>query len=103
MGEPLAETEYDVIVVGTALPHAVAAAALARIGRRVLHVDAAGFYGQMWSSHTLHSAAQWSAGVSVRARPDPPLRIRTALMSTLPWPCGGGVGCRGAAGGGGSA
>ena len=47
MEDWLDDTAYDVIVVGTGLTEAVAAAALARSGRKVLHLDALPFYGEV--------------------------------------------------------
>lgn len=47
MEDWLDETTYDVIVVGTGLTEAVAAAALARSGRKVLHLDSLPFYGEV--------------------------------------------------------
>jgi len=43
----LDETAYDVIVVGTGVTEAAVAAALARSGRRVLHLDALPYYGEV--------------------------------------------------------
>ena len=45
--------EFDAIVIGTGLPNAMVAAALARVGRRVLHLDGMALYGGSWSSVTL--------------------------------------------------
>ena len=47
MEDWLDETTYDVIVVGTGLTESIAAAALARTGRKVLHLDALPFYGEV--------------------------------------------------------
>lgn len=47
MQDWLDETAYDVIVVGTGLTEAAVAAALARSGRRVLHLDALPYYGEV--------------------------------------------------------
>lgn len=41
----LEDTSYDVIVVGTGPVQSVVAAALARIGKKVLHLDPNGYYG----------------------------------------------------------
>lgn len=43
----LDETAYDVIVVGTGVTEAAVAAALARSGRKVLHLDALPYYGEV--------------------------------------------------------
>ena len=52
MDAPLDETSYDVIVVGTGLVQSLVAAAAARIGRRVLHLDGNGYYGDTAASLT---------------------------------------------------
>jgi hypothetical protein len=36
---PPSDNAYDAVVIGTGLPNAILAAALARVGRRVLHID----------------------------------------------------------------
>jgi RAB protein geranylgeranyltransferase component A len=41
------EKKYDVIVVGTGVTEAAVAAALARSGRKVLHLDALPYYGEV--------------------------------------------------------
>lgn len=46
--EPLTETEYDAVIVGTGLSESILAAALALAGSKVLHLDANGFYGGAW-------------------------------------------------------
>jgi ribulose 1,5-bisphosphate synthetase/thiazole synthase len=48
MDDWLDDTAYDVIIVGTGLTETVAAAALARSGRKVLHLDALPFYGEVF-------------------------------------------------------
>ena len=44
------ETTYDVIVVGTGVTEAVVAAALARSGKKVLHIDSLPYYGEVYCS-----------------------------------------------------
>lgn len=46
--EPLSQTEYDVVILGTGLPESILAASLALAGSRVLHLDPNGFYGGEW-------------------------------------------------------
>lgn len=46
--EPLAQTEYDVVILGTGLPESILAAALALAGSRVLHLDPSDSYGGDW-------------------------------------------------------
>ena len=55
----LDDTAYDVIVVGTGLTESIAAAALARVGRKVLHIDSLPFYGEPYSTHTLPALREW--------------------------------------------
>merc|ERR1711959_772548 len=43
--EPLEDTEYDVIVVGTGLCESMVAGALAVAGQKVLHLDHRSYYG----------------------------------------------------------
>ncbi len=50
---------YDVIVVGSGLPHSVLAAALARAGKRVAHVDTHPYYGDLWTSLSLKEFFNW--------------------------------------------
>lgn len=57
-------TEYDVIVVGTGLVECVVAAAAARIGKKVLHIDKNDYYGVQWASFTLKGAQQWVEAVT---------------------------------------
>ena len=39
MDGPPSDNVFDAVVIGTGLPNAILAAALSRIGRRVLHID----------------------------------------------------------------
>ena len=39
MEPPPSDNAYDAVVIGTGLPNAILAAALARVGKRVLHID----------------------------------------------------------------
>ncbi|XP_042231029.1 rab proteins geranylgeranyltransferase component A-like [Homarus americanus] len=52
-------TEYDVIVVGTGLVECIVAAASARVGKKVLHIDKNDYYGGQWASFTLRNIEQW--------------------------------------------
>ena len=60
--DPLDEV-FDAIVVGTGLTEALLAAALARIGKRVLHLDANQYYGDRWAAFTLDSFCEWAEGL----------------------------------------
>ena len=51
--------EFDVIVVGTGLTESLLAAACARAGRRVLHLDSNDHYGSRGSSFGLKQMDAW--------------------------------------------
>lgn len=52
-------TDHDVIVVGTGMPESIVAAAVSRIGQRVLHLDKEAHYGSLWASYNLSSLREW--------------------------------------------
>lgn len=52
--------DYDVIIVGTGLTESILAAALARIGKIVLHIDRNQFYGGEFTSFTLSNLIEWA-------------------------------------------
>ncbi|KAK8731812.1 hypothetical protein OTU49_007276 [Cherax quadricarinatus] len=52
-------TDYDVIVLGTGLVECIVAAASARVGKKVLHIDKNDYYGGQWASFTLKGLEQW--------------------------------------------
>ncbi|NXH41528.1 RAE2 geranylgeranyltransferase, partial [Dicaeum eximium] len=52
-------TEFDVVVVGTGLPESIIAAACARSGQRVLHVDSRNYYGGNWASFSFSGLLSW--------------------------------------------
>eukprot|EP01114_Cavostelium_apophysatum_P013011 TRINITY_DN3063_c0_g1_i1.p1 TRINITY_DN3063_c0_g1~~TRINITY_DN3063_c0_g1_i1.p1 ORF type:complete len:594 (+),score=126.98 TRINITY_DN3063_c0_g1_i1:76-1782(+) len=51
--EALDETNFDVIIVGTGMTEAILSGAIARIGKKVLHIDSNEFYGDYTASFTL--------------------------------------------------
>ncbi|MPC07945.1 Rab proteins geranylgeranyltransferase component A 1 [Portunus trituberculatus] len=65
-------TQYEVIVVGTGLVECVVAAAAARVGKKVLHIDKNDYYGVQWASFTLKGAQQWVDEVTATPAPTPP-------------------------------
>ncbi|KAK8401360.1 hypothetical protein O3P69_002847 [Scylla paramamosain] len=65
-------TQYEVIVVGTGLVECVVAAAAARVGKKVLHIDKNDYYGVQWASFTLKGAQQWVDEVTTTPAPTPP-------------------------------
>ncbi|XP_014675743.1 PREDICTED: rab proteins geranylgeranyltransferase component A 2-like [Priapulus caudatus] len=54
-------TEFDAIVVGTGMTECILAAALARIGKNVLHIDRNDHYGGDWASFNMDSMRRWIA------------------------------------------
>ncbi|XP_054713825.1 rab proteins geranylgeranyltransferase component A 2-like [Uloborus diversus] len=50
---------FDVIVVGTGMPECIIAAAAARIGKKVLHLDRNGYYGGEWASFSFDKFLEW--------------------------------------------
>ncbi|XP_070554457.1 rab proteins geranylgeranyltransferase component A 2-like [Ptychodera flava] len=52
-------SEYDAIVIGTGVPESILAAALARIGQGVLHIDRNDYYGSDWSTFNFDSLERW--------------------------------------------
>ncbi|XP_038055645.1 rab proteins geranylgeranyltransferase component A 2-like [Patiria miniata] len=59
MAAPDLPTEYDEIVLGTGLQESILAAALARIGHRVLHLDRNDYYSGDWATFHLRSLQEW--------------------------------------------
>ncbi|CAH0515773.1 unnamed protein product [Peronospora belbahrii] len=49
----LKETEYDIVLIGTGIVESILAGALARIGKKVLHLDQNDYYGSNYASFTL--------------------------------------------------
>jgi hypothetical protein len=77
--DPLARP-FDVVVLGTGLVESIVAAAAARAGKRVLHMDAAQFYGGDAASLPISQWADWASarvtddvtgGAGVQAAPLP--------------------------------
>ncbi|XP_054432681.1 rab proteins geranylgeranyltransferase component A 2 [Pteronotus mesoamericanus] len=52
-------TEFDVVIIGTGLPESILAAACARSGQRVLHIDSRSYYGGNWASFSFSSLLSW--------------------------------------------
>ncbi|KAG0182109.1 hypothetical protein DFQ28_010238 [Apophysomyces sp. BC1034] len=55
----LEETEFDIIVLGTGLIESIIAGALARAGKKVLHLDNNAHYGSQWSVFGLRDLIVW--------------------------------------------
>ncbi|XP_077983640.1 rab proteins geranylgeranyltransferase component A 2-like isoform X2 [Glandiceps talaboti] len=52
-------SEYDAIVIGTGVPESILAAALARIGQGVLHIDRNDYYGSDWATFNFEGLERW--------------------------------------------
>ncbi|KAI7886495.1 rab protein geranylgeranyltransferase component A [Lichtheimia hyalospora FSU 10163] len=59
MATTLEETDFDVIVLGTGLPESITAGALARAGKKVLHIDSSELYGGNWSVYDIKNMLNW--------------------------------------------
>uniref|UniRef100_K3WS56 Rab proteins geranylgeranyltransferase component n=1 Tax=Globisporangium ultimum (strain ATCC 200006 / CBS 805.95 / DAOM BR144) TaxID=431595 RepID=K3WS56_GLOUD len=68
MDQSLKETEYDVILVGTGMVEAILAGALARVGKKVLHLDQNDYYGSNYASFPLKQFRQWMQNESAAPR-----------------------------------
>eukprot|EP00041_Stephanoeca_diplocostata_P016854 m.334442 g.334442 ORF g.334442 m.334442 type:complete len:787 (-) comp20506_c0_seq3:255-2615(-) len=60
MAEAGMETEYDAVLLGTSLELSILAAALSRIGKRVLHLDSNDFYGGSHGTFSLDETRKFS-------------------------------------------
>ncbi|CAH0474695.1 unnamed protein product [Peronospora belbahrii] len=56
----LKETEYDIVLIGTGIVESILAGALARIGKKVLHLDQNDYYGSNYASFTLSQFLRWT-------------------------------------------
>ncbi|XP_033743343.1 rab proteins geranylgeranyltransferase component A 2-like [Pecten maximus] len=52
--------DFDVIVLGTGMPESILAAALSRVGQKVLHIDRNEYYSGQWASFNLENIAKWT-------------------------------------------
>ncbi|KAI8082210.1 GDP dissociation inhibitor [Thamnidium elegans] len=59
MEDNLEETNFDYIVLGTGLIESILAGSLARVGKKVLHLDSHQNYGGNWSVFGFRELAQW--------------------------------------------
>ena len=57
---------YDVVICGTGLTQSILAAALARVGKKILHCDSNDFYGDLDAVLTLDSIDDWITNVQTR-------------------------------------
>jgi len=73
---------FEVVVLGTGLVESTVAAAAARLGHTVLHVDTAGYYGGEYASFTLEGLSQWISGDSTGKRNQPSLNDESCDETT---------------------
>ncbi|KAL9554867.1 hypothetical protein MBANPS3_002610 [Mucor bainieri] len=59
MSDNLEETSFDYIVLGTGLIESILAGSLARVGKKVLHLDSHQNYGGNWSVFGFRELVQW--------------------------------------------
>ena len=62
--EPELPGHFDVVVVGTGLTESLVAAAAARAGKTVLHLDANPFYGARNATLSLDALSKWLDGTA---------------------------------------
>ncbi|CAM9304201.1 unnamed protein product [Lampetra planeri] len=66
---------FDVVLLGTGLPESIVAAACARVGQSVLHLDRRDYYGGNWASFNLQGLQDWIRDcTTVSDAPPPPPR-----------------------------
>ncbi|KAF8306253.1 FAD/NAD(P)-binding domain-containing protein [Clavulina sp. PMI_390] len=54
------DSRFDIAVIGTGLSQSIAAAALARSGHKVLHIDSNAYYGSRTACLTLQELLEWA-------------------------------------------
>lgn len=64
--EGLLMNGYDVVICGTGLTQSILAAALARVGKKILHCDSNDFYGDLDAVLSLDSIDDWIKNVQTR-------------------------------------
>ena len=65
------QDSFDTIVVGTGLVESILAAALARAGQKVLHLDQNQFYGSDWTTLTPLEFRAWNKSTNTPNEPTP--------------------------------
>ncbi|XP_070808230.1 rab proteins geranylgeranyltransferase component A 1 [Pituophis catenifer annectens] len=73
-------SEFDVVVIGTGLPESIIAAACARSGQRVLHVDSRNYYGGNWASFSFSGLLSW---IKENQEPADPCEESTAWQGLI--------------------
>lgn len=68
MDKTLLEAEYDAVIVGTGMAEAILAGALARVGKKVLHLDQNDYYGSNYASFPLDQFRRWTQNAAIAPR-----------------------------------
>ncbi|KAJ0400891.1 hypothetical protein P43SY_004503 [Pythium insidiosum] len=68
MDAELLAVEYDAVIVGTGMAEAILAGALARAGKKVLHVDQNDYYGSNYASFPLEQFLRWTRNEPIAAQ-----------------------------------
>ncbi|XP_054069663.1 rab proteins geranylgeranyltransferase component A 1 isoform X2 [Rissa tridactyla] len=55
----MSRSDYEILPIRTCLPESIIAAACARSGQRVLHVDSRNYYGGNWASFSFSGLLSW--------------------------------------------
>ncbi|XP_029924308.1 rab proteins geranylgeranyltransferase component A 1 [Myripristis murdjan] len=63
-------SEFDVVILGTGLAESVVAAACARVGQRVLHLDRKSYYAGSWASFTFNGLLSWIQEHTAGSQPE---------------------------------
>jgi RAB protein geranylgeranyltransferase component A len=58
-GQPDLPTDFEVIVVGTGFEESIIAAAVARNGHNILHIDTKDYYGDSWAAFNFNGLQTW--------------------------------------------
>ncbi|XP_013779155.1 rab proteins geranylgeranyltransferase component A 2-like [Limulus polyphemus] len=69
-------SNFDVIILGTGMPESILAAAAARIGKTVLHLDRNHYYGGSWANFNFDQLTEWTEKHKVI----PPHETTTSLI-----------------------
>ncbi|EGX53971.1 hypothetical protein AOL_s00004g630 [Orbilia oligospora ATCC 24927] len=82
--EALDQTVWDAVIAGTGLRESLLAAALARAGKKVLHLDQNPYYGEEYAALSLDELEAWTQNVKLS-------HIRSVQYKTYPVPEGSGL------------
>lgn len=77
--------EVDVVVVGTGLTESIVAAACARIGKSVLHLDERSYYGGQWASFTFEGLLHWTNAPATSSETNERLEVGDAMNNRVEW------------------